>query len=150
MKKIHWEACGGCRHCWGSTWIFLDSPLLAFSSSLSASVLVCLQSLHLCLFFGGLPLALLTLADSWKYLGVYIPGAALHWWLISKGLCKLHSLAWDWDKLGRAIYTWELPNGITWNLPSLGVCLKSHPCLASSPSPSCFPQSYWFLLGTLP
>lgn len=56
----------------------LGFPLLAFSSSLSASVLVCLQSLHLCLFFGGLPLALLTLADSWKYLGVYIPGAALH------------------------------------------------------------------------
>lgn len=120
-----------------SSWI----SLLALRSPLSASVLVCLQSLHLCLFFGGLPLALRTLADSRKYLGVYIPGAALRWWLISMGVCKLNSLAWGWDKLGGVIHTWELPSGITWKLPSLEVCLKSHPCLASSPSLSRFPHS---------
>lgn len=64
----------------GLLWLHPDlcgTPLLVLCSSLPYSMLFCLQSLHLCVFFGDLTLALPTLADSWVYLGIYIPGAAL-------------------------------------------------------------------------
>lgn len=66
-------------------------------------------------------------------------------WLTGVGVWKPSSLATSQDKLWGIIYILKFPCGIRLKLPTIGLCLRLHPCFAFSlhypPSPIHFPIS---------